>query len=163
MTRIPLRARDGSVRAYALVDDADAAKLGLYRWHLNSNGYVRRTEYKGGKARRIYMHQQVMGFPNCGVDHRDLNRLNNQRGNLRLATKSQNGQNQRGGRGSSSHRGVSFHRAAGKWEAHAQLDGRKVYLGLHASEEDAAAAAAAFRAERMPFSPEYAEIHHPAA
>lgn len=32
------------------------------------------------------MHQQIMGFPGCEVDHRDRDGLNNQRGNLRKAT-----------------------------------------------------------------------------
>jgi hypothetical protein len=155
MRRIPLRARDGRVRAYALVDDGDYEELSRHRWHLNTNGYARRAEY-GRVTRRIYMHQQVMGL--VGIDHADGNRLNNQRSNLRSATKSENAQNVRGGRGSSKYRGVSFHRAARKWEAHATLDGRKIYLGLHATEAAAAAAAAAYRAEHMPFSRAYSMI-----
>lgn len=38
VSKIPLRARDGSVRAYALVDTSDLVRLSAGRWSLHSTG-----------------------------------------------------------------------------------------------------------------------------
>jgi hypothetical protein len=37
MAEIPLRARDGSVKAWALIDAADAAWLNQWRWSMFPN------------------------------------------------------------------------------------------------------------------------------
>lgn len=108
----------------------------------------------------MLMHRQIMGFPPAGVDHYDLDKLNNSRGNLRLATQLQNGQNLpvRAG-GSSRFRGVTWDRTSRKWVAQVKSDG-KLYrgarhgLGSFDSEDAAAAAAARFRAEHLPFAVE---------
>jgi hypothetical protein len=42
--------------------------------------------------------------------------------------------------GASGFKGISFSKAAGKWEASINIDGKKKYLGLYASSELAAAA-----------------------
>src|SRR5258708_36375432 len=81
MKRIPLRAKDGSVRAYALVDDEDFEHLSEWNWSLNPQGYAQRT---------VTMHAEIMGEMS---DHVDRDGLNNRRGNLRPATKAQNAQN----------------------------------------------------------------------
>jgi hypothetical protein len=69
---------------------------------------------------------------------------------LRLATNAQNAQNcgPRTGR----FRGASFDRTKGRWHAQAMVNRRQYHLGYFDTEEEAAQAAAAFRAERMPFS-----------
>ena len=40
--RIPLRARDGSIRAYALIDADDLQKIEKHRWHI-AGGYAALT------------------------------------------------------------------------------------------------------------------------
>jgi len=92
------------------------------------------------------------------VDHINGDKLDNRRANLRIATAFENAQNRHVARGASSHRGVVWHKGAGKWMAQAHLAGVQHYLGLFDREEDAAKAAAAFRAEHMPFSPDAAEV-----
>lgn len=151
--QIPLRRRDGTVRAYALVDDADFEELSRWRWHLHTNGYVRRCTYlRGGGYERVYLHAQLLG--RGGVDHIDGNRLDCRRSNLRLAGKVGNGENRPrlNKNNTSGVRGVSWKRGRGKWVAHACPNGRTVYLGLFDRLEDAAAAASAYRASHMPFS-----------
>lgn len=67
---------------FAKVDDDDFALLSQYRWYENE-GYAI-TYYKG---KRIRMHRLIMGVPDgVDVDHRDTDKLNNQKSNLRLCT-----------------------------------------------------------------------------
>jgi len=73
------------------------------------------------------------------VDHRNGNGLDNRRANLRDSE----GKNQRnvGSRGGTSlYKGVSWDKDTGKWRAQIKVDGRKIYLGLHVDELDAARA-----------------------
>ena len=125
----------------AVADDEDHEFLAQWRWRFEprrESGYACRTE----RRTTIYMHQLVAerhGLNVCEreIDHKDGNGLNNQRTNLRAATRSQNNANQRlSRRNRSGHKGVYWSRAARKWAA--QL-GRK-YLGLFESSVDAAIA-----------------------
>lgn len=158
---IEIRARNGSIRAVALVDDVDVA-LTRVRWQLDAGGYVQRVVVlPDGHRTSLKLHRVVMGLESgdgLEVDHRDGNKLDNRRSNLRVATRSQNSQNRHARRtvGSSSFRGVTWNCARQKWQAQVGLDGRCIYLGLHASETAAAQAAAAYRATNMPFSAEAA-------
>lgn len=74
------------------------------------------------------------------VDHRDHVRTNNQRSNLRVGTKAQNGYNARKEPNTMSrYKGVSWHRQLKKWYAYigGGRESRRKYLGVFASEEDA--------------------------
>lgn len=73
---------------------------------------------------------------------------------LRLATNAWNAQNRSGPgeNNTSGYRGVSFHRATGKWQAYATVNGKRTHLGLHESAESAAAVGTAWRRENMPYS-----------
>lgn len=156
--RIPLRARDGSVRAYALIDAADAEWAAQWRWSLDSDGYAVRTEYAGkGKSVRLFrLHRELLGLMR-GVatdgDHWDRNRLNNRRANLRATPKGGNAQNKSSHAGSSSqYRGVSWNKNARKWQATVSENGKVKYLGSYASEEEAAEVARAARERLMPYA-----------
>src|SRR4051794_37235481 len=50
--RVPLRARDGSVRAWALLDEQDA-HLAEQRWCLDGDGYAVRTVHRPGQTKRM--------------------------------------------------------------------------------------------------------------
>lgn len=139
-----------------MIDPQDA-RLAAYRWHLDK-GYVARSVRSGHTVRKVYLHREVLGLaPGDGVqgDHRNLNKLDCRRSNLRVATNALNAQNQTSYAGSSStYRGVSLHRQTGKWRAEGKRDGKNHYLGLFAREEDAAAAARAWRLAHLPFTNE---------
>lgn len=156
VVEIPLRGRDGSVRAVAIVDEADA-HLAQHRWCLSTKGYV--TRLVGGRTNRIglALHREVLGLqPGDGLlaDHINGDPLDNRRENLRAVNHSGNAQNLHRVRAASGVRGVHWHEEGRKWAARAKLNGRQYHLGLFSEIDAAAAAVAAFRAERMPFSPE---------
>lgn len=146
MKEIPLRRRDGSVRAVAIVDDGDYAWINQWRWSFDR--YAVRNE--GGP---ILMHRLIMGFPAEEVDHWDRDKLNNQRVNLRLATHAQNVQNQDCyANNTSGYRGVTWDKSRGRWSAKVRLDGHTHNLGRFDCPKEAADVAAEFRRVHMPFS-----------
>jgi len=155
---IPLWCKDGSVSAHVIVDESLFEQLNRWRWHLGQDGYARRKEYVAGRQHTIRLHRVVLGLaPGEGgeVDHRNLNKLDNRRSNLRMCPRGakDNGQNKpRQGNNTSGYRGVTWHRGCGKWQAVVKLNGRSRYLGLFDSAQEAAKVAASFRAKHMPFA-----------
>lgn len=150
--RIPLRARDGSIRAYAIVDAVDADWLNQWRWHLDNRGYAVRTARSDGRLRMIQMHRAVLGLtPGDGLegDHINRDRLDNRRSNLRSVTKIENRQNIAGRPGSSMYRGVYWNKAASKWQAYISISGTYRYLGLFTDEHEAGRVARAARLSLM--------------
>lgn len=122
----------------AIVDDGDFDWLSKWKWTYNQNGYAVRNVKQGHKQTRIYMHRAIMNAGRLKVDHKDGDTLNNQRQNLRLCSQSQNIQNSRKRTDNTSgHKGVTFHRASGKWAASICTNGRRLHLGLFDSIEDA--------------------------
>jgi hypothetical protein len=95
----------------------------------------------GGKWARVTLHRFVLSAGSGSlVDHRNGNGLDCTRGNLRTATRGQNQHNSGPRRGASRFKGVTWHRKAGKWLAQIMSDRVYRYLGLHATEQDAARA-----------------------
>lgn len=153
MKVIAVHGRSG-VTGETRVDDDDFDWLNQWRWHL-SEGYVSRRDPLE-PSKRVRMHRLILGLergdPRQG-DHIDLNPLNNQRRNLRIATHGQNQQNRRSRAGVSSRfRGVSWDKYTGRWRVRCQVEGRSHYLGSFSSEEEAGRVAAAWRLRNMPYS-----------
>jgi hypothetical protein len=126
---------DGSI---ALVDDDDYNKIKAYRWIRAewTNGYV--ICYI--KRKIVYLHRLVMNAgPKQGVDHRSRNKLDNQKGNLRFATRSQNACNSKLRCDSTSgYKGVSFMKSSSKWLAYACINNKQVNIGLFKTPKEAA-------------------------
>jgi hypothetical protein len=135
----------------ALVDRADGEAVEAYRWCMHDNGYAVRNAQVGGKRRIVRMHREILGLGpgDPGVDHVNGDRLDNRRGNLRIATNAQNLQNRHQ---CGPYRGASWDAERNRWQARVQLDGKTHHLGRHATEAEAAAVSAAWRREHMPFS-----------
>ncbi len=151
---LPLHNRDGTVRAWAMLDPEDFARLSIFNYSLGTNGYPRRR--LAGGTYYPSLHRDVMGLTKgdpTDVDHINHDKLDNRRSNLRLCSRAENHQNRqtRAG-GSSKHRGVSWDPSRGKWKAQGVLIYRNHFIGRFDAELEAAAAAAAWRAEHMPFS-----------
>ena len=115
------------------VDDADYAWLiSLGPWRVNGLGYAR-------NSRNLSMGRAILGLvPDnpLTVDHIDHNPLNNQRANLRIATRSQNQANRR--RQKNHFIGVRPHRH--RFKAYLVVDGKQKHLGSFATAEAAARA-----------------------
>lgn len=145
--RIPLRARDGSVRAYAIVDAADAEFANQWRWCLNDGYAVCRTH----SAR---LHRVLLGLTHgdgLEGDHINRDRLDNRRANLRVLTKAGNCQNKSSYTGAASpFRGVHWHKTSGKWLANVRANGKVHHLGLFATQEEAAEVAREGRRRLLP-------------
>ncbi len=132
----------------ALVDDEDYEKVNQYKWHVdeavNSTGilYARSAIYKP-KKQMIRMHRIVLNLnkeDKVLVDHIDTNGLNNQKLNLRIVSRSQNGANQKkrlGKKKTSIHKGVSWIKCRNKWMAQINVNQRLKFLGRFDSEEEA--------------------------
>lgn len=157
VARVPVFGRDGELVAHALVDACDAEFIARWRWILTTHGYAYRSLRIDGKQRTFRMHREVLGLTQADtveVDHRNHDRLDNRRGNLRLVpTRSAQMQNASAHRGSSSsHRGVSWRSDKQKWVAQVMVNGKQYYLGLYATEEEAAEAARLGRRRLMPYA-----------
>lgn len=153
MRSIPIRRRDGTTVNHALVDDEDYDELVLFTWTLHDHGYAQRSV----GLRTVYMHREIFGLQpgdKREPDHIDGDRLNNTRTNMRLGTKAQNLQNRvkPNRNNSSGHRGVTWNRRRGKWQAKVMVARKTNHLGYFDDVDEAAAAAAAFRREHMPFA-----------
>lgn len=111
-------------RGIALVDDEDARLVEGLRWYLHSGGYA------CGPGGTVLMHRLIMGEPSGPVDHRDGNRLNNRRSNLRVTDYSLNAFNRSkvDKRSKSGVPGV-HQRPDGKFYAYIFHDGKRIYLG----------------------------------
>ena len=153
---IPLRARDGSVRAYALIDVADAEWVNQWRWSLGADGYAYRSRREGRAKHTIRLHRAILGLTRGDGqegDHIDRDRLNCRRTNLRKLPGKGNRQNVSSTIGSSSkYRGVYFDKDSRKWRAYVQVEGRQRYFGRFNDEEAAAEAARLARIRLLPYS-----------
>ena len=121
---------------FALVDARDFKRVSTHSWSV-TNGYA--STHIGTPV--VLMHRFVLGLGPGRVpevDHKNLDRLDNRRRNLRLATSRQNKLNapKRRGQTTSRFKGVVWHRQRQKWMAQACHR----YLGLFDCEEDAARA-----------------------
>lgn len=123
------------------VDDEDYDWLNSYNWHVNSNGYAFRNY--GHKSKQKYMHREILGLTERGQigDHKDRNRLNNQRSNLRLATATENSANRSLiANKTSKYNGVSLFKRDNIWTSFIKFEHKHIYIGRFVNEEDAAKA-----------------------
>lgn len=110
-----------------IVSDKDFEELNQYKWWFDGRYPARHLPMKNGKRKTIRMHQQIMGVSILDIDHKNGNSLDNQRTNLRFATRSQNNANMII---NNFRRGVVWHKLAKKWQAQIQINGKNIYLGL---------------------------------
>lgn len=149
----------------AKVDDEDYDELMKYKWHFKEDtrsyrrrkinpdlvpfGYAARSVRtyinKKFKISTVWMHVQIMKPEGrLEVDHNNLDKLDNQRNNLRICTKSQNLRNSglTLGKKGSKYKGVYANNYRDKIEkpfmTKIVIDGKLTLLGTFENEEDAA-------------------------
>jgi len=131
---------------FALVSDELEYVLNKWKWQCSKDGYAVRGTRARGKYKNVFMHQVVayikFGYIPDGYtpDHKNGNRLDNTWSNIRLATPTQNAQNKRGSKDSTSRfKGVSFKKERNKWHAGIRVNGKSKHLGYRDTEEECAA------------------------
>ena len=137
-----------SENKHTIVDNEDYEYLKEHKWHLLPNGYAVRHEWntETKKQKMILMHRVILNTPeDLHTDHKDGNRLNNCRSNLRVATRSQNLANRPKSKiiKSSKFKGVRFEDRIGKkarWRASITYNRKVMMLGSFNYETEAAKA-----------------------
>lgn len=127
----------------AFVDDEDYALVNQYSWSAGISRYAERTVHeKDGTQWTQRMHTLIMDLPEgMEVDHRDRNGLNNQRHNMRAATRWQNAANMvmPQGENGSGYRGVD-QLPSGRWRVKISCNMRVQHVGVFDTAEEAARA-----------------------
>lgn len=129
---------------YTIVNAEDYEPLMFWKWRaqwdrLGKRYYAVRSKHVKGKTRTVWMHRQILGLGSdlaLRGDHENGVTLDNRRKNLRIATVQQNMQNCRVPiTNKSGFKGVSFHRASGRWTSQISVNGKKIYLGIFPTPE----------------------------
>lgn len=132
----------------ALVDSEDYDRIAAHKWCASKQkrGYwyaFRRTPGpRNTKKPTIYMHREILGLefgdPRNGDHICQAETLDNRKQNLRIATHTQNQQNQRlSKRNKTGFKGVRRGRTAG-YQANIVVNGKQKYLAQRKSAEDCA-------------------------
>ena len=129
---------------FTLISDEDS-DLAQYNWCQTAGDYVVRKRPGVRGAAHIRLHrvilERMLGRELAKGEYVDMDKLNNQRENLRLATSSQNHYNTgKHVQNTSGYKGVSFHKAMEKWVAQIQYKGQRRVIGFFDTPESAAKA-----------------------
>lgn len=118
-------------------------------WAIHSKTYY--VYYRDSQDRKIYLHRWLLSAPqSLHVDHKDHNGLNNQRGNIRLVTRSVNQLNIRIPRNNTSgFRGVTWNANRSLWQAQVKVKRRLRNLGCYRTKEEANAVVSAYRQNEL--------------
>ncbi len=143
MTTVTIPLSKGRV---AVIDSADSEWLRwIGRWCYSRSGYaVHYHADDDGQHKTLYMHRLIMERQlghaiarGLQVDHVNMDRLDNSRANLRLATRSQNQAHKSVPiNNTSAYKGVSWNHD--KWEARIKYGVRRLHLGRFGQALDAA-------------------------
>lgn len=125
------------------IDAEDLEKVKKLTWFASKRGYpAAHLPQNKGRSRQICIHRYLLDFPEgYDVDHINGNKLDNRRSNLRICTHQENMFNQRiKSNNSTGFKGVSKNKATGRYEAYVHHSGKKHYLGLFDTPQEAAIA-----------------------
>ena len=118
-------------------------KAGSVAGGFDKNGYVRiKIDGKFYKAHRVAWFYVNGVWPKNEIDHINGIPSDNRIANLREATRLENCQNRSiNVDNKSGYRGVHWHKQCSKWAAHIRHQGKKIYLGLFETAQEAGFAA----------------------
>ena len=119
--------------------------MSSFNWN-TYGGYARTFQRRVENDRKLTsmsMHRLVMNAtnPEIVIDHINGDTLDNRKANLRFATVAQNAQNRNKVKGcSSKYLGVTYHKRDERWQTQVRHNGKRHYVGLYLTEEEAARA-----------------------
>lgn len=140
MARKPmkLKLKKGKVVVVVLYDEDNHNIISAYKWFITNTGYIATNIKREGKWKQIFLHRLILKEPiGKFVDHINGNQLDNQKGNLRIVTNSQNQMNRHKINAYSGLKGVYWHNINRKWFASIYL-GKSVNLGYFTDKFEAA-------------------------
>lgn len=139
MKRIQLNSRSNE-QYFALVDDEDYEYLNQFNWHLVVRQEGSMHVQKSLQGITVYMHSLILKTSTL-IDHKNRDGLDNQKHNLRLANKSQNGANRtKQINNTSGYKGVYWFKRDHCWRAMIQFKGTIKHLGYFVDKITAAKA-----------------------
>lgn len=144
----------------AIVDAEDYDSVKDFRWHYNpKTGYVYRygLNEKTGKRGSIYLHRQIMKFPDNLVDHRNGMKVDCRRSNLREATPSQNQYNKRKQKAKAASKFKGVTKGKYSWVARICYQNKNHCIGSFKTEEEAAIA---YNSKAKEFFGEFAVLNN---
>ncbi len=126
----------------ALVDDEDYERVNQHRWYACDHKHTFYAKHSLNHTQKVTLHHFVLDVPGSKhIDHINNDGLDNRRCNLRITTQSQNLMNARKRPGcSSKYKGVHWDKQTKKWHTTIKLTEKRLDLGRHENEDDAARA-----------------------
>lgn len=120
---------------FAQIDDEDFEELNKHKWYAKKDKntfYATRNKYVNEKQTLVYMHRIIINTHKGQLcDHIDGNGLNNQKTNLRIATKRENGRNRIHANSNNKLKikGIHWDKENKKFRAVIRTNNKPVYLG----------------------------------
>lgn len=117
-----------------LIDEEDIPLIQQHNWWVNNTeGKIRVMRMNHPHKNNITLHRELMGVtdPKVQVDHKNRNRLDNRKSNLRPCTNAENARNSTRPVGESGYRGVRLRKRPGvpKYQVYLTVDGKGVSGG----------------------------------
>lgn len=129
--------------SFFIIDKEDFNNVSRFTWSLGKRGYpTAHTSRKTKDGPKTFpLHRLLIATDDrTDIDHISGNKLDNRKLNLRICSHQENMFNQKLRKTNmTGFYGVSKMRSCGKYEAYIHIDGRKQYLGLFDTAEEAAA------------------------
>lgn len=134
VAKIPLHGQRGVFKGWALVDIADLPRVQEIAWTLDPRGYV--VGRPAGSKTSVTMHRWLE--PDFAmVDHRNRDRQDNRRENLRECTQAENSRNTAlAANNTSGAKGVTP-TPSGAWRARIWVDRTEIHIGTYPTREAA--------------------------
>lgn len=127
-----------------------------FKWCIDGSGYAFSYSKTNKGYARIYMHHLLGGK---FYDHKNRNRIDNRRCNLRKCTRQQNSMNtSKQANTTSKYKGVSLKNDGRnkKWQSNIRVNNKLIYLGNYYHEEEAAVA---YNKAAIEFFKEFANLN----
>lgn len=138
-TGLVLTSKEGYVKGMAVIDTEDLDLVNSCRWFADRNGYIKNSV--DVYMSRVLMSEALNSKTHLTVDHKDHNRFNNRKENLRVCTQRQNMANMVLPKDNTSgYKGVHYDKNRKKYQASIGVNGKKKYLGRFNDPKEAAKA-----------------------